>query len=180
MVLAIDLTQLGCSHSGSPTWLPWDGGDTGVISKASSFTCLVLGLGKFQRLGLKHLGLFWLSLSSRDLSMWSLQHGGFRAVELLITCLLRAPQAYVLSERTRQKLYHLLRSSLESHIVLLLLYSPPKKTTQVQRQGTKTPSLDLGEEAAFLKEHVRLNIFLQPLFKNIICHKKFNTILSNW
>ena len=140
MILAIDLAQLGCSYSGFLTWLPWDRDDTGVISKASSFACLTLGLGKFQLLGLKYPGLFWLSWRYLHVicpcGLCSMVASG--QLNLMITCLLRAPQAYVLSERTRQKLYHLLRSSLESHIVLLLLYSPPKKPTQVQRQGTKS------------------------------------------
>lgn len=78
---------------------------------------------------------FSASLSSRGLSMGSLQHGGFRAAKLA-TQPPKCPQAFVLSERTRWKLYHFLRPSLESHIALLLLCihrSPPKEPTQFQR-----------------------------------------------
>lgn len=87
-----------------------------------------------------------LTLSSGGLHVVSAA-SWLRAAEFIISWLLRAPAAYVLSQRTKWKLYYFLRPSLESHIGLLLLCihrSPPKKSTQIQREGTEMPSLDLG------------------------------------
>lgn len=175
MILVSDWAQPGGSYVGSLSWLPWDREDAGVISKALSSTCLALGLGKFRLLGLEELGL--LCLSSCGLSMCSLQHGDFRVAILATQPPPKGPQAFVLSERTRWKLYHFLRPSLESHIALLLFCthrSPPKEPTQFQRDHLLTR----GWGGRVLEEHVRLNI-LWPILKNTICYRKFNTILLN-
>lgn len=86
---------------------------------------LALGLGKFKLPGLEHGAPLHLSLSWCALSMCSLQHGGFGA-DLLATQPLEAPQAFVLSKRMRQKLCHLLRPSLESHIVRYFCCAVPE------------------------------------------------------
>lgn len=112
MILLIDWAQLGGSHSGlSPAWC--EAGTRWSHRKVFFTHVSDTGTRKVQTAGGGAAGAP-PTLSSYGLSLWSLQHGGLRAA-MLITWPRRDPQAYVLSERTEWKLYHLFRPSPESH-----------------------------------------------------------------